>query len=58
MCSRRKGSENEITAWSPKPRTPIDEAKALHPEAPRMISQPFVYGKSGAPVAERAYKTA
>lgn len=56
-CERRKGSENEITAWSPRLKAAIEEAQNLYPGVNRSL-RAVICGRNGAPVAERAYKTA
>lgn len=60
FVERSKGSANEITAWSPRLKKAVDDARRLaNPNAPtRIKNQPLFKGRSGGPITESNRKTA
>lgn len=58
FVERGKGSENEITLWSPALRKAIADARSLHPNAPVRMERPLFHDKDGFPIKSEAFKTA
>lgn len=59
FIDRGKGSDNEITAWSPRLKAAIDFARSLRENHPRMIkNQPLVSNSLGGKILMTTYKTA
>lgn len=57
--NRGKGSEGEITAWTPRLRAAVDAAKSLHPNAPAPIKGSYlIHDKAGAPIKKNSFDTA
>ena len=56
---RLKGSEGEITRWSPRLQAAVAAAKAIHPGAPTPIGGGYlVHDKSGQPIKKNAFDSA
>jgi integrase len=56
---RTKGSEGEITAWSPRLRAAVDAARALNQSAPTPIGGAFlVHDRRGRPIGKNAFDSA
>lgn len=56
---RSKGSEGEITLWSPRLRAAVDAAKAYNADAPSPLSGAFlIHDRHGAPIKKNAFDTA
>ncbi len=56
---RSKGSEGEITAWSPRLRAAVDAAKAWNPGAPSPIGGGYLlHDKAGQPIKKNAFDSA
>lgn len=60
FTDRSKGSNNEITAWSPRLRKAVDDARRLsNPTAPdRLKDRPLFKGPTGGPIGTSARKSA
>jgi len=55
---RGKGSEGEITAWTPRLRAAVEAAQALNNGAPTQISGAFlIHDKRGKAINQNAFKT-
>lgn len=56
---RTKGSDSEITAWTPRLRAAVDACKAFHPSAPAPLSGSFlIHDKHGSPIKQNAFQSA
>lgn len=56
---RTKGSEGEITAWSPRLRQVVRDCKAYNAGAPSPISGAYlIHDKTGAPIKQNAFQSA
>lgn len=57
---RGKGSEGEITAWTPRLRDAVEAAKRIHPGAPVPIKGGayLIHDKAGLPIKKNAFDTA
>jgi len=56
---RAKGSEGEITAWSPRLRAAVEAAKALNPRAPSPIGGAYlIHDRLGRPIQKNAFDSA
>lgn len=56
---RTKGSEGEVTAWSPRLRAAVDAAKCLNPAAPTPIGGAYlIHNKQGKPISKNAFDSA
>jgi len=56
---RAKGSEGEITAWTPRLRAAVDAAKAFNPDAPSPISGAYlIHDRHGQPIKKNAFDSA
>lgn len=58
FIDRTKGSQNEITAWSPRLSAAVEEAKNLFECRIASISRPIVRGRNGMAIRPEAFKTA
>lgn len=58
FIERAKGSENEITGWTPRLRDAVKLARSLYPNAPTSTKRPLIRGKNGLAIPESTYKTA
>lgn len=58
FVERAKGSENEVTGWSPRLEAAVAEARALFPKAPSNIQRPLFHGRQGRPIPAETLKTA
>lgn len=56
---RGKGSESEVTEWTPRLRQAVNEAMQLFPKAPAPISGSFLlHDKKGLPIKKNAFDSA
>ena len=58
FVERGKGSENEITRWSPALKQAVNAARAMHPDAPVHVDRPLFHDKHGVMISRSAYKSA
>lgn len=58
FVERGKGSDNEITKWSPALDEAVKAVRSMHPGAPVIMSRPLFHDKKGLPIQMSAYKTA
>ena len=58
FLNRKKGSDNEITAWSDRLRKAVADARALFPNAPASIQRPLIHDKTGHHIRRESFKTA
>jgi integrase len=56
---RAKGSEGEVTTWSPRLRAAVEAAKALHRDAPTPIGGAYlIHDRAGQPIKKNAFDSA
>jgi integrase len=56
---RAKGSDSEITAWTPRLRAAVDACRAHHPDAPAPLSGSYlIHDKHGLAIRQNAFQTA
>lgn len=55
---RTKKSMAEITTWSDRLRSAVEEARALFPDAPLHANRPLFHSKNGEPIPKESFKTA
>lgn len=56
---RTKGSEGEITAWTPRLRAAVDAARAFNQSAPTPIGGAYlIHSKRGVPIEKNAFDSA
>ena len=58
--NRGKGSEGEITAWTPRLRAAVEAARAVHPKAPTPIKGGayLIHDKAGQPIKKNSFDSA
>ena len=56
---RGKGSEGEITKWTPRLRKAVNECKAFNADAPAPLSGSYlIHDKHGSPIKRNAFQSA
>lgn len=56
---RGKGSEGEITAWTPRLRAAVEAARSIHPGAPTPIKGAYlIHDKGGLPIKKNSFDSA
>lgn len=56
---RAKGSDSEITAWTPRLRAAVDACRAYHPDAPAPLTGSYlIHDKHGLAIRQNAFQTA
>lgn len=59
IVRRSKGSEGEITAWTPRLRAAVDAAKAFNQGAPSLLSGTYlIHDKAGLRVSQNGFQSA
>ncbi|GAA6153035.1 site-specific integrase [Pseudoteredinibacter isoporae] len=56
--ARTKGSDDELTLWTPRLQAAVDFARSLYPEAPAPMDRPLFRGRTGARLLDSSRKTA
>lgn len=59
VLNRIKGSDGEITTWTPRLRGAVAYARSLHPDAPTPIKGRYlIHNKQGQPIKKNAFDSA